>query len=174
VLLGISLYAEVNAVNMSKTLLTLAGYPLFITEVFLLSAVSLGSCFQNLQNINVVISDGTYDPKFQSTYWTGWVLSVISGVIFSGLIYVFLMQSSTTNAAAVPPAIAEPILALFGGYSVDLVHGILSHTINTIGSFFRGSHDGAVQARARVTDRGAGEVDLQRDLTRNLHADATA
>jgi hypothetical protein len=42
-------------------------------------------------------------------------LGVIAGVIFPRLIYVFLMQPSTTNAAAVPPTIAEPILALLGG-----------------------------------------------------------
>ena len=59
VLLGVALSEEVNIVNMSKTMLTLTGYPLFIKEVFLVSAASLGSCFQNLQKINVVISDGT-------------------------------------------------------------------------------------------------------------------
>jgi len=156
-LLGISLSDEVNAVNMGKTLLTLSGYPLFIIEVFLLSAASLGSCFQNLQKINVVISDGTYDPKFQSTYWTRWVMGVISGVIFSQLIYVLLMEASTASPGGVPSTIGEPILALLGGYSVDLVHGILSHTINTLGGFFRGSQDGVAenQTRPRVAGPGA-------------------
>jgi hypothetical protein len=73
-LLGIALSEEVNAVNMSKTMLTLAGYSLLIKEAYLFSAASLGSCFQNLQRINVVISDGTYDPRFQSTYWTRWAM----------------------------------------------------------------------------------------------------
>ena len=155
-LLGISLSSEVNAVNMSKTLLTLEGYPLFMIEVFLVSAASLGSCFQNLQKINVVISDGTYDPKFQSTYWTRWVMGVISGVIMAQLIYVFLMPTSTTSAPAVPPTIGQPILSLLGGYSVDLVHGILSHTVNTISGFFLGSRGGAVenQTRGQVTGPG--------------------
>jgi len=161
VLLGVALSEEVNVVNMSKTMLTLTGYPLFIKEVFLVSAASLGSCFQNLQKINVVISDGTYDPKFQSTYWTRCVMGVISGVILSQLVYVFLMPAPTTDAAAVPATIGQPIFALFGGYSVDLVHGILSRAINTLGDFFRGSRDGAVenQAPARVTGPGAGEID---------------
>ena len=160
-LLGIALSEEINPVNMGKTMLTLSGYALFVKEVFLVSAASLGSCFQNLQKINVVISDGTYDPKFQSTYWTRWVMGVISGVILSQLVYVFLMPAPTTDAAAVPATIGQPIFALFGGYSVDLVHGILSRAINTLGDFFRGSRDGAVenQAPARVTGPGAGEVD---------------
>jgi hypothetical protein len=147
-LLGIALSEEVNAVNMSKTMLTLAGYSLLIKEAYLFSAASLGSCFQNLQRINVVISDGTYDPKFQSTYWTRWAMGVISGIIISQLIYVFILHASTTSAAALPPTIGQPLLALLGGYSVDLVQGILRHTIDTLSSFFRGSRDGAVDDQA--------------------------
>ena len=146
-LLGIALSEEVNAVNMSKTMLTLAGYSLLIKEAYLFSAASLGSCFQNLQRINVVISDGTYDPKFQSTYWTRWAMGVISGIIISQLIYVFILHG-TTGAAALPPTIGQPLLALLGGYSVDLVQGILRHTIDTLSSFFRGSRDGAVDDQA--------------------------
>ena len=88
-------------------------------------------------------------------------MGVISGVILSQLVYVFLMPAPTTDAAAVPATIGQPMFALFGGYSVDLVHGILSRAINTLGDFFRGSRDGAVenQAPARVTGPGAGEID---------------
>jgi hypothetical protein len=156
-LLGIPLSEEVSPVNMSKTMLELAGYSLFIKEAYLFSAASLGSCFQNLQRINVVISSGTYDPKFQSTYWTRWAMGVISGIIIAQLIFVFLLHAPTTGAT-LPATIGQPLLALLGGYSVDLVHGILSHTINTLGSFFRGSGEGMVdnQARVRATGPGAG------------------
>jgi hypothetical protein len=159
-LLGISLSEEVSPVNMSKTMLELAGYPLFVKEAYLFAAASLGSCFQNLQRINVVISNGNYDPKFQSTYWTRWAMGVISGIIIAQLIFVFLLHTPTTGAS-LPATIGQPLLALLGGYSVDLVHGILSHTINTLGSFFRGSRDEAVdnQTRARVTGPDSGEVD---------------
>jgi hypothetical protein len=85
--LGVALSAEINAVNMGKTMLELSGYQLLVKEVFLISAGSLGSCFQNLQKISAVISDGTYDPKVQSTYWTRWVMGVISAVVLSQLIY---------------------------------------------------------------------------------------
>ena len=36
-----------------------------------------------------------------------------------------------------PAVVEQPVLALLGGYSVDVVHGLLSHIINTIGNFFR-------------------------------------
>jgi hypothetical protein len=146
-LLGISISEYVNPVNMTKSLLTLQGYPLLIVEVFLLSAASLGSCFANLQKINAVISDGTYDPRIQSTYWTRWVMGVISGVVLSQLIFE-LLHGPTTDAAAPALTIGQPILALLGGYSVDLVHGILRHTISTLGNFFRGSADARSRARS--------------------------
>jgi hypothetical protein len=130
-LLGVALSEEINVVNMGKTMLELTGYSLLVKELWLVSAASLGSCFQNLHRINVVISDGTYDPKFQSTYWTRWVMGVISGLILSQLIYVFLMKAPTTALPA-----GQPILALLGGYSSDLVQGILSRTIDAVAGFF--------------------------------------
>ena len=161
VLLGIALSKEISVVNMGSTMLTLAGYPLLVKEAYLVSAASLGTCFQNLQKINIVVSDGTYDPKFQSTYWTRWVMGVVSGLILSQLIYVFLLRSPPTEASVVPATVGQPLLALLGGYSSDLVQGILSHTIDTVASFFRVSGGATVdnRSRARVTGRDAGEVD---------------
>jgi hypothetical protein len=184
VLLGVSLSGNVNAVNMSKTFLELEGYPLMLIEIFLLSASSLGSCFQNLQRINAVISEGTYDPKFQSTYWTRWVMGVISGIILSQLVYDILLGHGTATEPSklgISPAVGEPLLALLGGYSVDVVHGILSRVVNTIGSLFHGPSDDTVenQARARLVEAVAQErlstasdlVDLQRHLARTPEAD---
>jgi hypothetical protein len=161
VLLGIALSEQINVFNMGSTMLTLAGYPLLVKEAYLVSAASLGTCFQNLQKINIVVSDGTYDPKFQSTYWTRWVMGVVSGLILSQLIYVFLLRSPPTEGSAVPATVGQPLLALLGGYSSDLVQGILSHTIDTVASFFRvsGGTTADNRSRARVTGRDAGEVD---------------
>src|SRR5215470_9397364 len=123
-LLAVSLSPEITTVNMSKTLLELSGYPLFMIEAFLFSAASLGSCFANLQRINTVISDGTYDPRVQSTYWTRWVMGVMSGIVLSRLVYHFFAQAADDTNGSNLPAIGQPILALLGGYSVDFVHGI--------------------------------------------------
>jgi hypothetical protein len=137
-LLGVSTSAVVNTGNMSKSLLELSGYPLFMIEAFLVSAASLGSCFANLQRINTVISDGTYDPRVQSTYWTRWVMGVISGVVLSQIVYDLFLTHSGDDATVrtVPPAIGQPILALLGGYSIDFVHGILKRAIHTVADFF--------------------------------------
>jgi hypothetical protein len=88
-LLWVSLCSVVNNVNVSKSRLELSGYPLLMIEAFLVSAASLGACFANLQRINTFISDGTYDPRVQSTYWTRWVMGVISGIVLSQIVYDF-------------------------------------------------------------------------------------
>jgi len=150
VLLAVSINSAVNTENMDKSLLELSGFPLLMVEGFLVSAASLGTCFANLQRINTVISDGTYDPRFQSTYWTRWVMGVISGVILSQIVYnFFLAHSGGDTSAGAAGAIAQPILALLGGYSVDFVHGVLKRAINTVSSFFGVSMDGAADNQQR-------------------------
>jgi hypothetical protein len=150
VLLAVSIDAVVNTENMAKSLLQLSGFPLLMVETFLVSAASLGACFANLQRINTFISEGTYDPRFQSTYWTRWVMGVISGVILSQLVYnSFLAHSGADTGARAAGAIAQPILALVGGYSVDFVHGVLRRAINTVGNFFSVSTDAAADNQQR-------------------------
>ena len=150
ILLAVSINAAVNTENMAKSLLELSGFPLLMVETFLVSAASLGACFANLHRINTFISEGTYDPRFQSTYWTRWVMGVISGVILSQLVYnSVLAHSGADTGAGAAGAIAQPILALVGGYSVDFVHGVLRRAINTVGNFFSVSTDGAADNQQR-------------------------
>jgi hypothetical protein len=164
VLLGVSLSSQVNVESMSKTFLEMSGYPLFIVEIFLLSASSLGSCFQNVQKINNAISEGTYDPRFQSNYWARWVMGIISGIILSQLVYDLIFEiSRKPSTLAIPPTVGEPILALLGGYSVDLVVGILNRVIGVISSLFQTPGDTAIEAHARTP---AAEVMAQERLTR--------
>ena len=152
-------------------------------ETFLFSAASLGACFANLQRINTVISDGTYDPRVQSTYWTRWVMGVISGIVLSQIVYDFFLGHSGNNPTdnATPTAIGQPLLALLGGYSVDFVHGILKRAINTFGNFFGVSMDdrvdnrqrpGTAEAVAQERLATASELaELRRALARNPGAD---
>lgn len=154
VLIAASLQPEINPDNMQKSFLSLTGLPLLMTEIFLLSAASLGTCFQNLQQMNYYISTGTYDPRFQSSYWTRWMMGVISGFLLAELLHDVLFVpgspvGSLTGAApggTVSP-VATPMLALLGGYSVDLVHGILSQIVKMLASFFRTPGGGPADAR---------------------------
>ena len=108
-----------------------------LAYTYLVAAASLGACFANLQRINTVISDGNFDPRIQSTYWTRWVMGVIAGIVLSELVFDFLLSHSEKDTSVVAQGpLVQPILALVGGYSVDFVHGILKSTINKLGNFF--------------------------------------
>jgi hypothetical protein len=145
VLLVVSLSALVNEQNMVKTVLELSGIPLLMVEVFLLSAASLGSCFANLQRISRFVSNGTYDPKSQSTYWTRWVMGIISGIILSQLIYDLFVPTPYG-------VVGQPLLALLGGYSVDVVQTIINRIINAVSSVFQSPEDGSSGGQRSLVD----------------------
>jgi hypothetical protein len=145
VLLGVSLSPVVNEPNMSKNLLELSGVPLLMIEIFLLSAASLGSCFANLQRISRFVSNGTYDPKSQSTYWTRWVMGIISGIVLSQLVYDLFVPTPYG-------VVGQPLLALLGGYSVDVVHSIINRIINAVSSVFQGPEDGSSGGQRSLVD----------------------
>jgi hypothetical protein len=163
-LLLVSLSPDINPENLSKTLLEISGLPLLKVEIFLLSAASLGSCFQNLQQINASISSGTYDPKFQSAYWTRWVMGLISGVVFSQIIYDILdaLYHGRGNPEHFMPAIVgQPVLALLGGYSVDVVHGILSRIVDSIGGLFHSPSGPVDTIKTETAEAAAGRERLR-------------
>jgi hypothetical protein len=72
-------------------------------------------------------------------------MGVISGIVLSQLVYeLFVTSTSGPKAgAAIPGLIGGPLLALLGGYSVDVVHSILNRIINAVSSVFRGTDDGS-------------------------------
>jgi magnesium-transporting ATPase (P-type) len=136
----IGLLEEVNTENISKSFLQTSGWPLFYVELFLLSAASLGSCFGILQKLNFYIANSTYDPKYQGTYWTRWVMGVISGVLISQLLTSWLGHPSESGLAPVElPNLGQTTLALLGGYSAGLVHRLLGRIMSGIETMF-GDH----------------------------------
>ena len=94
----------------------------------------------------------------------------------------FLAHSTANTGGGAAGAIAQPILALVGGYSVDFVHGLLRRAINTVGNFFSVSTDGAAdnQQRSAIAEAVAQErlattsehlAELQRTLSDNPDAE---
>jgi len=139
VMLGVALSPEVNSETMKHTLLELSGVQLLLVELFLLSAASLGSCFSNLQKLNGYVSAGTYDPKFESTYWTRWVMGVISGILLSQILYALTLNNVDSGQAKISTSTSnfgEPMLALFGGYSAQLVHRIIARLLQAVETLF--------------------------------------
>jgi hypothetical protein len=140
-MLGLALSPDVNVSTLQQTLLELSGGQLLVVELFLLSAASLGACFSNLQKLNGYISAGTYDPKYQGTYWSRWAMGVISGILLSQILYAELIDRTVVHAANNGPSPADfgqPTLAVFGGYSAQLVQRIIIRLIESVETFFSG------------------------------------
>jgi hypothetical protein len=137
-LLGTALSGDVNPENIAKGLLNLRGVALIKVETFLVAASAVGATLANLKQLNRYISDCNYDPRYDSSYWSRLVMGLISGVILSQVVFGSLIGSDSTAASNATGGALEgfgqPILAIIGGFSAELVHDILTHLINVIGN----------------------------------------
>ena len=139
-LICLTLSPEVNGSKANSDILVGSGLPLLLNELFLLSAAALGASFSALFIANRYIQEGTFDPKFNISYWIRFVLGLIAGFILATLIDLDALQkvgegngsSSTSNA------FARPLLAMIGGFSAAVVYRILSRLAETVESLFRG------------------------------------
>lgn len=147
--LGTSLSEQVNAENALKSLFDLNGVELFLNQLFRLSAAALGACFAALFQASRYVADGTYDPKFEATYWTRFVLGLIAGTMLAEL--VDFKATGVVDASAAGSGqfadIAKPLLALVGGFSAAVVYRILSRIVDAIESLVRGDTRDIVAAR---------------------------
>ena len=141
-LLGTALSGDVSPENIARGLLNLQGTALIMVETFLIAASAIGATLANLMCLNRYISDCNYDPRYDSSYWSRLVMGLISGVILSQVVFGSLVGGDSTSANAAAHAatggafegFGQPILAIIGGFSAELVHDILTHVINVIGN----------------------------------------
>lgn len=143
VMLGVALSNDVNVSNMTKGLFALQGWPLLVNELFLVAAAAVGAALANLKRLDRFVSACTYDGRYESSYWTRVVMGVISGVVLSQLVYgAFISAGKAAPAGGANNIfieIGQPVLALLGGFSAELVHDILAHFISVIRNAFGGS-----------------------------------
>jgi hypothetical protein len=143
VLLGIALSHQVTAANLTRGLLNLEGMPLLVNEVFLLAAAGVGASLANLKYLDRYISNCTYSRRYDGSYWTRLVMGLISGVVLSQMVYGALIASNVAPAAGsdannILTTLGQPVLALLGGFSAELVHDVLAHFITAIGYLLGG------------------------------------
>ncbi len=118
---------NINHASMQLDILDNSGGKLIWVLAFLLSASGLGATFGALFDVYDYISDGRYDPKFDSIYWARIGLGLISGLILAELIPP--AESSAT-------AFERPLLALLGGFSAAVVHRILERLVDALEGIF--------------------------------------
>ncbi len=150
--IAISLSPEINNQPHSWDMFQSSGWALLLKELFLLSAAGLGASFTALFKANRYIVEGTFDPKYESSYWIRFSLGFIAGMILATLIPI---------EESVSADFGKPLLAMLGGFSADLVYRIISRIIETLEALFRGDTRVMAQAQQEHAKARAAEEDIQ-------------
>lgn len=133
----ISLSSHVDTDSVSRGVLADSGIELLLNLMFFLSAAALGACFSNLFEANKYIVRGTYDPKYESSYWIRFVLGLIAGLMMAVLIPVSLEAQQSPGIGF----LTVPLLAMLGGFSASLFYRILERAVTTIDTLLTGNSD---------------------------------
>lgn len=150
--IAISLSPEINNKPESWDLFQSSGWALLLKELFLLSAAGLGASFTALFRANRYIVEGTFDPKYESSYWIRFSLGFIAGMILATLIPIEESMSADFG---------KPLLAMLGGFSADLVYRVIARIIETLEALFRGDTRTLNQAKEEQARARSAEEDIQ-------------
>jgi hypothetical protein len=113
----------------SGDILTTTGLSLLVNELFFLAAGGLGAAFSALFTAYRYIADGTYDPKYESTYWLRFILGLMAGLLLPALVP--LTSEGETGA------VTRPLLALLGGFSASVLYRVLERLVTTVETLVR-------------------------------------
>lgn len=146
------------------------GWDLLLNLLFFISAAGLGASFYGLYQANEYVSKGTFDPRYEASYWMRLVLGMIAGLILAEIAIANGLSSvvqsdptnATTNASDLvgvlnPGDLAGPIFALLGGFSASVVYAILNRLVYSLESLVRGNPRELIalqeqEARARFAE----------------------
>lgn len=130
-----------------------SGMELLINELFLLSAAGVGAAFAALFRASRYVAEGTYDPKYEASYWVQFILGLIAGIVLPAIIPINGGQSLT-----------RPLLALLGGFSASVVNRILTSLTETLESLIQGDRSALMAAREQTIRVQAAEERIQDQL----------
>ncbi|WP_020405236.1 hypothetical protein [Hahella ganghwensis] len=131
-LLTVSMSGSVNLQELNAGLLASEGDVLVLNEIFILSCAGLGASFFALFQANSYIAKATYDPRYDSDYWTRIILGMIAGIII-----VELLPSTIFNEGSMSE-FGKPAIAMLCGFSVTVVYRILQRLVETMETVVRG------------------------------------
>ncbi|WNG17649.1 hypothetical protein [Cystobacter fuscus] len=146
-----SLSPYINVPSMNLDIYRMDGLVLLNVLVFLMSAAGMGACFHALFIAHSYIAEGTYDPRYDSSYWTRIGLGIISGLVMSQLVPIgpdisaadmraledLLNEKNIEGAEKAlsdfnPNLIGKPVLALLGGFSATMVYNVLQRMVDAM------------------------------------------
>lgn len=152
----ISLSSLVDANPEAGNVLHSSGLRLLYNELFFLAAAGIGASFAALFRVNHYIVEGTYDPKYEPSYWTRFVLGLIAGLILAELVPI-------DNGGSFE-VLSRPILALLGGFSSTAVYRILNSLVSAVESLVRGGTEELVKSRLREAEARFAEQTLENKM----------
>ncbi len=144
-LLITSLDKGVNVENINLGLLNSNSHILFMNQLFLLCCAGLGAAFAALFQANAYIAKATYDPRYDSSYWSRIILGVIAGIIIVELLPMSLFAEGAMKN------FGKPALAMLGGFSANVVYRILWRLVESMETMVKGSgKQGQEQQQAMI------------------------
>lgn len=155
-LIWLSTSPHVTGKSNTSDMLVSSGIPLLLNELFFLAAAGLGASFATLFKAHRYIIDGTYDPKYDTTYWSRFLLGMIAGLILVEFIPI------DTSDHKMP--MSRPILAILGGFSASVVYQILSRLVDSVGSIVQGDVEATKFAEQTATDMRREASEAQRRM----------
>jgi hypothetical protein len=138
----------------SGDVLNESGIEVLLNELFFLAAGGLGAAFSALFTAYRYISDGTYDPKYESSYWVRFILGLMAGLLLPALIPL---------GAEGGESFSRPLLALLGGFSASVLYRILERLVSTVESLVRTDSG---DARGDEKEIAAARAELEADRAR--------
>lgn len=166
VFIGMIATPYIDASSMAEDVLSATDIEQFARLVFYMGAAGLGASFAALYKANNYISQGTYDPCHESSYWIRFSLGIIAGLLLA----VLISQKAIQNNEMLSPGIMRPLLAILGGFSADLVYTFLNRMVETFKSLFSGSTQDIINAKSEeaktklATLETEGRMNLAKDL----------
>jgi hypothetical protein len=129
------------------------GINLVLAVLFRLAAAGMGASFFALYKAKGYVSNKTFDPDYESTYWTEFFLGLLSGLIFSTLLD---GQSSavgeslnTITSGSDGTMLGKIVLALLGGFSSTVVYEFLNKTVQALASIFKADPKKIIDAEVK-------------------------
>jgi hypothetical protein len=123
----------------------------------LIAAAGLGATFAALFQANKYITAGTYDPKYESSYWIRFILGIISGLTLS----ILIPTTWYKNAQPGFMQMAKPLLAMLGGFSTTVVYRILSRLVESVESLIVGNKEEAFAVKEKEINAKIAEEDFR-------------
>lgn len=110
-------------------------FDLVFAVLFRLAAAGMGASFYALYKVKNYVGNNTFDPSYEATYWTEFVLGLMSGLIFSTFLDGQDISAGINGNGS--KMLGTIIVALLGGFASNVVYEFLNSMVNALASIFK-------------------------------------